>query len=121
MYNNLTRIQIDLVNEFAQASSQQVTHEHVRELIKKYGKKKEDLVLVREKFAVETLISAMLELYFPATRFCQAYEYNGKLYSTAKKVPGMENTDYLHTLNFTSDQWNALPRHSVWIDSGKKY
>lgn len=79
-----------------------------------------DLPLVRERFAASTLITAML-CEVNNRKMCLAYQYQGKLYCTANNVHGLPNTDYLHTLGMTSDQWNALPRYSVWISTGNVY
>ncbi|EBS4516622.1 hypothetical protein DQT32_04335 [Salmonella enterica subsp. enterica serovar Braenderup] len=78
------------------------------------------LKLVRDRYATNTLLTSMI-CNVMMKKLCLAYEYGDKLYCTADNVPNRPNTNFLHSLTLTSDEWNALPQYHVWIASGKVY
>jgi hypothetical protein len=119
--NKLRVIMADIVGALTHIELMGKTREETTKEVERLTKRiNSELSLVRERFAASTLITTML-CEVNSRKMCLAYQYKGKLYSTANNVPGMANTDYLHTLNMTSNQWDALPRFSVWISTGNVY
>lgn len=118
--DKLRNVMADIVGAFTHIELMGKNREETNKEIIRLHKSIDTLPLVRERFAASTLLTTML-CEVNGRKMCLAYQYKGKLYSTAKSVPGMANTDYLHTLNMTSAQWDALPRYSVWISTGNVF
>ncbi|AFC21461.1 hypothetical protein GAP32_014 [Cronobacter phage vB_CsaM_GAP32] len=83
-------------------------------------KRIDNLKLVRDRYATNTLLTSMIGNVM-MKKLCLAYEFEKTLYCTANNVPGRPNTDFLHSLNLSSAEWDALPQYHVWIASGKIY
>jgi len=119
--NKIYEIQADIVGALSHIEMMGKTKAECKKEVDRLNKRiSTELSLVRERFACNTLVTSML-CNVNSRKMCLAYEYKGKLYSTAHNVKGMANTDYLHTLGMTSDQWDSLPRYSVWIGTGTVY
>jgi hypothetical protein len=111
----------DIVGSFSHIEMMGKTREECTKEVERLNKRiNNELSLVRDAHAASTLITTML-CEVNSRKMCLAYQYRGKLYSTAHNVKGLPNTDYLHTLGLTSKQWDALPRYSVWIGTGSIY
>lgn len=121
MSNKLRSIMADIVSSLTQVElmgkSQADTDKEVKRL---YHRINCEVRLVRERFAAMELILTML-CEINSRKQCLAYQYNDELYCTANNVPGRKNTEYLHTLGLTQDQWNLLPQFTVWISTGNVY
>lgn len=121
MSNKLRAIMADIIGSFSHIELMGKTREESTKEVERLNNRiTSELTLVRDAYAARTLITTML-CEVNSRKMCLAYQYKGKLYSTAKTVKGMSNTDYLHTLGLTSKQWDALPRYSVWIGTGSIY
>lgn len=116
--DKLRSIMADIVTSLSDIEKQGLTKESSDKQVQRLTKRvNHELVLVRDRHAANTLITTML---FEVNQFkmCLAYHYKGKLYTTRRNVPNHDNTDVLHTLGMTSDQWDKLPKFSVWISTG---
>lgn len=118
--NKLYEIQADIVGALSHIEMMGKTKEDCTKEVERLNRRINGLPLVRERFACNSLVTSML-ITVNSRKMCLAYQYKGKLYSTAKSVKGMANTDYLHTLNLSMDEWDSLPKFSVWIASGNVY
>lgn len=115
--NPVYAIQTDIVKAIEHCIDRSKTCEQVKVEIDRLKVRIDSLKLVRDRYACSTLLHSMYcNILMP--KLCLAYEYQGKLYTTANEVPGHQNTYYLHNLNMKSDQWDKLPRYHVWIHSG---
>ncbi|AMM43583.1 hypothetical protein FDG95_gp408 [Pectobacterium phage vB_PcaM_CBB] len=118
--NPVYEIQADIFNTFSEI----VTRGHDEESYKREQARIQNdinrLKLVRDRYACNTLMTSMF-CNVMLRKMCLAYRYEGILYCTANNVPGRPNTDYLHTLNLTSDQWDSLKQFHVWISTGDVY
>lgn len=119
--NKIYAIQADIVGALSHIEMMWKTKDECNKEVARLNKRiSTELSLVRERFACTTLITSML-CVVNQNKMCLAYQYKGKLYSTAKNVPGMDNTNYLHDLNLPMAEWDKMPQYCVWIESGKVY
>lgn len=115
--NKVFEVQADIVNTFSEIINRGYDEEAY---IRERNRIQHDinrLKLVRDRYACSTLITSML-CNVMMRKMCLAYQYKGGLFCTANNVMGRPNTDYLHTLNLTSAEWDALPQFHVWIGTG---
>jgi hypothetical protein len=119
--NKLTTIMADIVGTFNHIAEHGKDREYCsREMMRVSKRVGSELKLKRDMFACHNLITAM-RCDVNNKKTCLAYQYKGKLYSTARNVPGMDSTEYLHSLSLKSAEWDNMPKFSVWIASGNVY
>lgn len=119
--NKIFAIQADIVGALSHIEMMGKTKAECQKEVDRLNKRiSTELSLVRERFACTTLITSML-CVVNQHKMCLAYEYKGKLYSTAHNVKGMANTDVLHDLGLPMAEWDKMPKYSVWIASGNVY
>lgn len=119
--NKIFQIQADIVGALSHIEMMGKTKAECQKEVDRLNKRiSTELSLVRERFACTTLITSML-CVVNQHKMCLAYEYKGKLYSTAHNVKGMANTDVLHDLGLPMAEWDKMPKYSVWITSGNVY
>lgn len=113
-------IQEDIVKAIEHCIDRSKTFPEVKVELERLQTRIKALKLVRDRYACSTLIHTMY-CNILMRKLCLAYEYEGKLYTTANEVPGHQNTNYLHSLKLNSSQWDKLPQVHVWIHSGKVF
>ncbi len=119
--NKIFAIQADIVGALSHIEMMGKTKAECNKEVDRLNKRiSTELSLVRERFACTTLITSML-CVVNQHKMCLAYQYKGKLYSTAHNVPGMANTNVLHDLGLPMAEWDKMPKFSVWIASGNVY
>ncbi len=118
--NPVYAIQQDIIEAIEHCIDRSKTKQQVTDEINRLKNRISTLKLVRDQYACNTLLHTMY-CNILLRKLCLGYEYEDKLYTTANEVPGHKNTNYLHSLNMTSAQWNKLPQYHVWINSGKVF
>lgn len=119
--NKLRAVLVDIVGALTHIEMMGKTREECNKEVKRLESRiQRELTLVRDRYAASNLITAML-CEVNGNKMCLAYEYKGKLYSTAKNVPGMRNTDPLHNMGLPMLVWDSMPKHTVWIGTGTVY
>ena len=118
--NRIYSAQEEIISSFTDMIFRGVTHEQYTVVYQRLTDLVKTFDLVRDRYALNTLITTMrCNIMMRST--CLAYEYEGKLYSTARNVPGMSNTDPLHDLGLPMAVWDSMPKYTVWIGTGTVY
>ena len=115
--NPVYAIQADIYNTFEELIQRGYDEESYQRELARLNCSIKNLKLVRDRYACNTLITS-IRCNVMMKKMCLAYQYKGDLYCTANNVAGRPNTDYLHTLGFTSAEWDSLPQFHVWIHNG---
>lgn len=118
--NPVYAIQADIFNTISEIITRGYDEESYKREQARISNDIKRLKLVRDRYACSTLMTSMF-CNVMLRKMCLAYRYEGNLYCTADNVPGRPNTDYLHSLKLTSDEWNSLQQFHVWISTGDVY
>lgn len=119
--STMTSAMNDLVNFRSQMDN--ASCETVSSTIAAWRKVARSQPLVREQFALTCMIDAMVNALH-AYDITLAYEYKGTLYAVHKDYRtesrgGVFSTEYLHKLNLSQAEWDAMPKHNIWVNTGK--
>lgn len=115
---------IEMINWRNEIADRSVSIETFKSEMQKWREIIKAQKLKREQFALQEMFNALVsDIYVKDITL--AYEYNGTLYCTHKDyrnatVNGVGSTEYLHTLDLKSADWNALPKFHLWAKSGVK-
>lgn len=110
----------EIVNWRLVVGGRKLTSEKYHAEIQRFRKKAKELKLVREQYAVNTVLDAMLN-DIATYELTLVYVYNGVKYcTTKKKVPGCKSTNVLHDMgSLKSADWDAMKKYHVWVETGE--